>query len=1013
LSGSVGSIVWQKSNNWTSDSPTWTTVTGTTSTLSSGALNANTAFRTILSSGTCSKDTSENYVVTVSPTAVAGTINVASSVCSGDSLLFTLTGYNGTAIQWQSSATVTGIYSNILNATDDSLKLYNLSSSSNKFYKAIVTSGVCAVKASSPVKTITIDQASASGQITGGGTICQGEGGTLILSGYTGVIQWQYSIDDVTYYNAPSLSNDTISLFNTTSTSSNLASYVVTGVQSDIYFRAKVLGGSCYESYSSPKRFVLKTSATIGTITGVNQLCVTGNTGTTLTLSNYEGAITWQKSTNWASASPTWTTVVGNSNTISTGVLTATTIAYRALISIGTCSNMSTEPYPITVYPTAVAGTAAVNDVSGLSVCKNGTKVLKVTGNIGSIQWQYSTSNGTTGPWIDVTGANVSPYSFTAINSNTFYRAKITSGVCPISVNTNALSITVSQPTISGVISGTDSICKGASNILSLSGSSGSIVWQKSTNWTTSTPTWSSMIGVNPTISTGALTASTAYRALLSSSPCPVSTTTNFVVNVSPTSVAGIVSVADASGLEVCKGGSKPLKVTGSVGTIQWQVSSNGGVSWTDIVGANSINYTIYNMLSPAVYRVKVSSGVCSSVNSNTLAITVSNPTAPGLLSSIDSAVCKGSGTTLSLSGTSGNITWQKTTTFVSNVPSSWVSVSSPSLTATYPTGSLTATTAYRAVITVGSCTAVNTSYRIIYVDPLAVAGTISLNSGTDLTVCEGGSKTLKIVNNLGVVKWQSMVTGTNIWNDVTDATTSPYTFTNIQGNTTYRAKVTRGVCPSVYSNTIAIIKKLPSQAGTITAPTSTVCQGSSTTLTLTSYIGSIVWQKSINWNTDSPSWTTVSGAVSATLNTGALSTSTAYRVIITNSPCSSVISSTPYVVNVSPTAIAGTINTVSSVCIGDSIQFVLTNYTGSSIQWQAAPTATGIFQGIPGATNDTFTRYNMQIGAYKAYRAIVTSGVCTVKATSPIKSIVVDPLSVPGSVNAVSYTHLRAHETG
>ena len=132
--------------------------------------------------------------------------------------------------------------------------------------------------------------------------------------------------------------------------------------------------------------------------------------------------------------------------------------------------------------------------------------------------------------------------------------------------------------------------------------------------------------------------------------------------------------------------------------------------------------------------------------------------------------------------GTSGNITWQKTATFTNGLPSSssWVSISSPGLVSTFPTGSLITKSAFRAIITVGSCVAVYTNHKIIYVDPTGIAGTASLNSGTDLNVCEGGEKTLKVLGNQGNVNWQSSINAGVTWTDVPNANTSVFTFENI-----------------------------------------------------------------------------------------------------------------------------------------------------------------------------------------------------------------------------------------
>jgi hypothetical protein len=277
--------------------------------------------------------------------------------------------------------------------------------------------------------------------------------------------------------------------------------------------------------------------------------------------------------------------------------------------------------HTLKVYAAAVAGTAAVNDVSGLTVCSGGSKSLKLTGNTGTIQWQSSAN--ATGPWADVTDAQTTPFTFTNIGGNTWYRALVTSGICPTTQTSNVLAISVKQPTVSGEISSlTSTICSGTATSLSLTGSSGTIQWQKSTNWTAATPTWTSVTGITNSLSTGNLTASTAYRAILSNSPCPTSTTSLIAITVNPAVVTKIITanVTSPSGSTavnaICLNSTVTKTLTlgaGYVGTIQWQKASTSTGPFADIAAANASSFTIDNPLTgPNYYRVKLSSGVCS-----------------------------------------------------------------------------------------------------------------------------------------------------------------------------------------------------------------------------------------------------------------------------------------------------------------------------------------------------------------------------------------------------------------
>jgi hypothetical protein len=77
------------------------------------------------------------------------------------------------------------------------------------------------------------------------------------------------------------------------------------------------------------------------------------------------------------------------------------------------------------------------------------------------------------------------------------------------------------------------------------------------------------------------------------------------------------------------------------------------------------------------------------------------------------------------------------------------------------------------------------------------------------------------------------------------------------------------------------------SVAGTASANATVLCAGSGTSLSLTGNVGSIQWQQSANGTT----WTNISGATSASLNTGNLSATTYYQAVVTSGVCSSATS--------------------------------------------------------------------------------------------------------------------------
>ncbi|WP_293893668.1 T9SS type A sorting domain-containing protein, partial [Flavobacterium sp.] len=279
-------------------------------------------------------------------------------------------------------------------------------------------------------------------------TVCSGGSGTVKLVGNVGTLQWEYSFDGVTYVNAPKAASVPLdNPFSTTSTSTTGASYVVTNITQNVYFRARVMSGACSALYAAPVQFTIGTSASVGTASAspASPLCT--GTGTTLSLTGTNvGVITWQKKTPIAT---TWTNIA-NSNvpSISTGNLTVTTM-YRASVTIGSCSTVTSNEVIVSIVaaPLAKAVTSNVTTPSGasstLALCRSFsvTKTLTIgAGYNGAIQWQRSIVSTTSG-FVSIAGATSQSYTINeaSVGAN-FYRAVFTNSCGAIA---NGVAVTV------------------------------------------------------------------------------------------------------------------------------------------------------------------------------------------------------------------------------------------------------------------------------------------------------------------------------------------------------------------------------------------------------------------------------------------------------------------------------------------------------------------------------------------------------------------------------------------
>jgi hypothetical protein len=767
VTGSTTTIQWQQSTNGT----TWANVTGgsgaTTETYTTPVLTTTTYYRTTVTGVACSNPNSDPIQVVVNPGPVAGTISANKSICTGTSTTVRLTGATGT-IQWQvSSDNIT--FTDIPGATND---VYNTGVlTQTRYYRAIVTAVGCSSTTTSSVTTVTVSSQAVIGSVSSNETICSGTSTVLSATGVTGTPRWQQSPDGVSNW-----------MNTTTGTGGSTLSYTTPALTETSYYRLRATNGGCI-TYSSTITITV-TPISAGTA-GSNQSVCTGGTAT-VSVTGTTGSIQWQQS---ADGSTGWANVTGGSGATTASYTTpalSSQTYYRALVTNGSCSATSGV---ITVsIATPTAGTAS----GAATICSGSTTSLSLTGSTGSIQWQQS-ANGTTG-WANVSGgsgATTANYTTAALTSTTYYRAQLTNGSCTAESNVIAVTVTAIA---AGTAGSNQSVCGGNTATVSVSGSVGNIQWQQSADGSTN---WTNVSGgsgaTSASYTTGVLSATTYYRAQITSGSCTVN---SGVITVNVTSIAaGTASGANT----ICSGSTANLSLSGSTGSIQWQQSGDGSTGWANVSGgsgATTANYTTAALTSTTYYRAQLTNGLCTA-ESNVIAVTVT-AIAAGTAGS-NQSVCGGNTATVSVSGSVGNIQWQQSADGSTN----WTNVSggSGATSATYTTGVLSATTYYRAQVTSGSCSVTS---GVITVSVSSV--TTGTASGST-TLCPGVTTILTLSGQSGNIQWQQSADGLTNWVNVTSgtgATTASYTTAAMSTTTYYRAQVTSGSCSSV-SNILTV----------------------------------------------------------------------------------------------------------------------------------------------------------------------------------------------------------------
>jgi hypothetical protein len=404
------------------------------------------------------------------------------------------------------------------------------------------------------------------------------------------------------------------------------------------------------------------------------------------------------------------------------------------------------------------------------------------SGNIDRFKWYSNSTNSTTGGTIASTIVNgISPNVFSPSTSELgtkYYYCEV--------INTNGCSIksavsgafTVSPASVSGTSSASSLFLgsNGTAN-LTLSGSTGSIQWQQSSNGTSGWASVSGGTGSNTANYSKVLTQTTYYRALVTSGNCSAETSNVITITITSTPITSTGIVAPVCFSTSTRTSTLPYTAASGLPnsyTIDWDATANTAgfldqtaTSHTFANGGGSAN----GIIIPGNVPVGTYLGIMTVTNGSgnaTQPISVAVGSISGTISGSTTVASGTNSTVLTLNGYSGLIQWQQSdnnSTFT-NIPSA--------TSATYTAVNLTSTKFYKAVVTSGSCASVTSPSASITV----------LSNATSFGVF-GNSNPNTINNNTATVVDESLlVTSNGIISGFTITITSDYTDGDILGYT-------------------------------------------------------------------------------------------------------------------------------------------------------------------------------------------------------------------------------------
>ncbi len=286
---------------------------------------------------------------------------------------------------------------------------------------------------------------------------------------------------------------------------------------------------------------------------------------------------------------------------------------------------------------------------------------------------------------------------------------------------------------------------------------------------------------------------------------------------------------------------------TGALSQI-WQVSTDGGATFTNIAGATGTSYTI-NGITAALnnnrYRC-VFTGQCNTSNSNAAVLTVQ--LAPSISTQpANTNVCAGSNASFSVTaaGTGIAYQWQLSTNggiSYNNIPGATnASIAVNAVTTAQNSHR------YRCIVS-GTCTPSAISGAGI----LNVTSPVTINTQpADVVLCGNGdaSFTINAINTNNGIQWQVSTDGGTTYSNIAGATSTTLTV-NVTGtnfnNNRYRVVLNNGVCPVVNSSAALLTVNAKPSVILSAAPYTKVFPGLRTTLTanIIPAGGAIQWQK-------------------------------------------------------------------------------------------------------------------------------------------------------------------------
>lgn len=382
---------------------------------------------------------------------------------------------------------------------------------------------------------------------------------------------------------------------------------------------------------STSATLTVSAAAAINSAPADATVCQGGAATFSVTVAGSNNTYNWQVSTDGGA---TWNNINGaTSTTLSITNVSPTENNNRYRLMVTSCAGETHSEAALLTVNENAAITAQPIDISACNG-SNATFAVTASGTAVTYQWQISTDGGNT--WNNISGATNATLTINNVSAglhNNKYRV-VVANMCTASITSNPATLSIATNASITTQPQSQTVCAGSAVSFNITGGGlESYQWQVSTN---NGSTWSDINGATgatytiPSVATDMN--NNQYRVVVSGCNATGLSSTAAILTLHPETEITQQPTAQSG----CIGTNVTFSInaTGVNLNYQWQMSTNNGVTWTNIPGATATNLPVditAQAQHNSIFRVVINGTCSNNLLSSEAALTIpADPTISG-----------------------------------------------------------------------------------------------------------------------------------------------------------------------------------------------------------------------------------------------------------------------------------------------------------------------------------------------------------------------------------------------